>query len=106
MPIPTSCPACKTPYKIPDNLAGKKVRCAKCQQAFDVPALPPPPPPEEELVSVELVEPSTAAAVAPESQEIQREPRRLPPRPPTAPLGPPRPKKTPRRAPRPSSSSP
>jgi predicted Zn finger-like uncharacterized protein len=107
MPIQTNCPACKTAYKVPDNLAGKKVRCAKCQQTFDV-AVPPPPPPakEEEVVWVEPVDPPDAEPADKGSQDVQAEPRRLPPRPSADPLGPPRRKNAGRRTPRPGNSSP
>jgi hypothetical protein len=37
MPIPISCPACGESYLLADEMAGKRVRCRKCQDAFDVP---------------------------------------------------------------------
>jgi predicted Zn finger-like uncharacterized protein len=107
MPIQTNCPTCKAAFKLPDNLAGKKVRCAKCQQIFEVPVPPPPPPPEEEdLVPVELVDPPDSEPADQGSQDVQPEPRRLPPRPAGDPLGPPKRKKASRPAPRPRGSSP
>lgn len=51
MPIVVECPSCGQKLKVPDNLAGKKVRCSKCQGAFTAAApeaAPPPPPVEEE----------------------------------------------------------
>jgi predicted Zn finger-like uncharacterized protein len=36
MPISTSCPHCDTHYNLPDAVAGKKVRCKKCQETFPV----------------------------------------------------------------------
>jgi hypothetical protein len=49
MPIVVECPSCGQKLKVPDNLAGKKVRCSKCQGAFtaEAPEAAPPPPPEE-----------------------------------------------------------
>jgi hypothetical protein len=41
MPISAQCSACQTTLKIPDNLAGKKVKCVKCGNAFQVPAVEP-----------------------------------------------------------------
>ncbi len=38
MPISVTCPSCQTPYNLADQLAGKKVKCQKCQGAIDVPA--------------------------------------------------------------------
>ncbi len=37
MPIPVTCPNCQTAYQLADVLAGKKVRCAKCQGAIAAP---------------------------------------------------------------------
>lgn len=34
MPIPTSCPHCQHAISLPDQLRGRKVRCARCQQVF------------------------------------------------------------------------
>lgn len=34
MPIPVSCPACSSKLKIPDDLAGRKVKCPKCARPF------------------------------------------------------------------------
>jgi hypothetical protein len=53
MPINVACPRCAKPYALPENLAGKVVRCASptCQAQFRVPgqaavaAAPPVPPP-------------------------------------------------------------
>jgi predicted Zn finger-like uncharacterized protein len=42
MPISLSCPSCQKPYKVPDTLAGKQVRCQKCSQVFTVAAAPAP----------------------------------------------------------------
>jgi hypothetical protein len=38
MPIPVTCPECKREYALADHLSGKRVVCAQCQAAFDVPA--------------------------------------------------------------------
>lgn len=37
MPISTTCPNCKAIFRLPEDLAGKKVKCQKCQQLFVVP---------------------------------------------------------------------
>ncbi len=42
MPLQIPCPCGKT-LKVPDNLAGKKVKCPACEEIIDVPASPPPP---------------------------------------------------------------
>lgn len=38
MSISTRCPGCASLFKLPSDLAGKRVRCEKCKQMFDVPA--------------------------------------------------------------------
>jgi len=38
MSIMATCPACETSYELADRLAGKKVRCKKCQEEFRVSA--------------------------------------------------------------------
>lgn len=38
MPISTNCPNCKALFRLPDELAGKKVKCQKCQGVFSVPS--------------------------------------------------------------------
>ena len=37
MPITTSCPGCKSLFRLPDDLAGEEVRCQKCARVFVVP---------------------------------------------------------------------
>ena len=37
MIIRTSCPSCGQRFKLADRLAGKRIRCPKCQQTFPVP---------------------------------------------------------------------
>ena len=37
MPIPTTCPSCKAIFRLPDEFAGKKVKCQKCECLFVVP---------------------------------------------------------------------
>jgi predicted Zn finger-like uncharacterized protein len=37
MPISTTCPHCKAIFRLPEDLAGKKVRCQKCKELFVVP---------------------------------------------------------------------
>src|SRR5436309_14819622 len=53
MAISTLCTGCRSLLRLPDELAGKQVRCQKCNQLFMVPGLlaiqpaksPPTPPP-------------------------------------------------------------
>src|SRR5439155_13963836 len=40
MPIRVLCSECKTEYNLGDHLAGKKIRCKKCQATVPVPAAP------------------------------------------------------------------
>src|SRR5437879_5399608 len=35
MSIQGNCPECRCRFAVPDNLAGKKVRCPKCQAVFE-----------------------------------------------------------------------
>src|SRR5262245_20421964 len=37
MPISTTCPSCSAIFRLPDELAGRKVKCQKCDQLFVVP---------------------------------------------------------------------
>src|SRR6478752_6330468 len=41
MPRVFRCPGCGKKLKVPDELAGKKVRCPNCKVALTIPALPP-----------------------------------------------------------------
>jgi WD40 repeat protein len=56
MPLSCRCPGCQAPYELPDHLAGKRVRCKKCQATFPVPARARPKVKEEEPLTVEAVE--------------------------------------------------
>jgi hypothetical protein len=38
MPIPVVCPSCNSQVRLPDNAAGKRFRCPKCQGAIPGPA--------------------------------------------------------------------
>ena len=38
MPISTTCPTCKAIFRLSEELAGKQVKCQKCQALFIVPA--------------------------------------------------------------------
>ena len=46
MPIPTTCPGCKTVYRLGDVLAGKEIHCPTCGKAIIVGPVPPPPVPK------------------------------------------------------------
>jgi predicted Zn finger-like uncharacterized protein len=37
MPIRVQCPGCAAEYKLADTLAGKKIRCKKCEAIVPVP---------------------------------------------------------------------
>jgi predicted Zn finger-like uncharacterized protein len=62
MPIPTTCPHCKTAYSLADQLRGKKVRCKVCSQVLLVGSSGPPPVPVPQVPEVEPVEDEPAAA--------------------------------------------
>ncbi len=38
MSIQTTCPGCHAPFTLADSMAGKKIRCGKCQEVFTVKA--------------------------------------------------------------------
>jgi predicted Zn finger-like uncharacterized protein len=38
MPIPVTCPECDAPYRVPDEMAGKAIKCKKCGGRVPVPA--------------------------------------------------------------------
>jgi predicted Zn finger-like uncharacterized protein len=38
MPISVKCPECEAPYKVPDEAAGKAIKCKKCGAKISVPA--------------------------------------------------------------------
>jgi hypothetical protein len=92
MSITVKCPGCSGVIPLGDELAGKRVRCQKCQTVFDVPAIPPPaavqpaepaPPPEPA--------PATAAAEPPVLEAVAAgPPKEAPAKPP--PLRPGRPR--------------
>jgi len=51
MPIATKCPNCEASFRLADEMAGKRVKCQKCENVFTVPQAeaeetPPAPPPE------------------------------------------------------------
>jgi predicted Zn finger-like uncharacterized protein len=57
MPIQFQCQSCRSTLRVPDNLAGRKVRCPKCAEVADVPtskpvaAAPPIEPPQPVMQS-------------------------------------------------------
>ena len=75
MSITTSCPGCKSLFRLPEELAGKQVRCQKCAELFEVPhlvapeatpiplALPVAPP--AEVIEATLAEPAQTTVVQP-----------------------------------------
>lgn len=70
MAITTSCPGCKSLFRLPDTLAGQTVRCQKCEALFPVPMVVTGPP----------VSPASPSASAPSSA--------MPPAPPEIPAPP------------------
>jgi predicted Zn finger-like uncharacterized protein len=42
MPISTDCPQCQAHFILPDNFAGRELKCQKCGRMFQAP-LPPDP---------------------------------------------------------------
>lgn len=74
MPISVKCPGCQAALRVPDGLAGKKVKCPKCQGIIAVTAAPPPPPPEP-VAEAPRIEPEPAAAAAPAKRPITRRAR-------------------------------
>jgi predicted Zn finger-like uncharacterized protein len=60
MPIQAACPKCQTRYNVPDNLAGKRFRCQKCGNVFQVTAGSAPAVPDW-LADVQAASPATAA---------------------------------------------
>ncbi|HZZ80210.1 MAG TPA: zinc-ribbon domain-containing protein [Gemmataceae bacterium] len=82
MPLPAICPGCQASFRLPETLAGKKVRCQKCSHVFEVPALteapvpgpivalPPPTPPMSLSLDTEPSAPSVPAPVTPPAPEI------------------------------------
>ncbi|OAI48038.1 hypothetical protein AYO44_01140 [Planctomycetaceae bacterium SCGC AG-212-F19] len=40
MAISTICPSCRSPYSLPDNAFGKKIRCNRCQAVFLAGSIP------------------------------------------------------------------
>lgn len=53
MPLQIPCPCGKT-LKVPENLAGKKVKCPACAEILEVPASPPPPQWDPDVVFDEI----------------------------------------------------
>ena len=37
MPIATTCPSCQALFRLPDEMAGRRVKCQKCANLFEVP---------------------------------------------------------------------
>ena len=68
MPILITCPTCGTNAAAPDNAAGKKVKCPKCQAVLDVPAQEAPPVLEVEPQPVVQYAPPPSAYPAPAAE--------------------------------------
>ncbi|MCS7021460.1 MAG: hypothetical protein NZ703_10810 [Gemmataceae bacterium] len=68
--IATRCPHCQTPLKVPDSLAGKRVKCKKCENTFVVPVSPPAAAPPRPAAK------ATPQAAAPSASSATSEPPR------------------------------
>lgn len=119
MAITTSCPQCKSRFRLQDNLAGKTLRCQKCQQMFVVPLTdasgteaviatpvsampePAPLPPTESLTPQAPVQPDQAS-----EEIIEASLAELPVAEPVAETGSPAPKPQAEEAPKPASAAP
>lgn len=53
MPIRMSCPNCRMLYNVPENLAGKQIRCKKCSHVFSAS-----PPSQQEAIVVQPILPT------------------------------------------------
>lgn len=73
MPVTVNCPGHGGPLQLPDNIAGKKVRCPKCQIVFEVPAAAAPNPESPVVPSMEI-EPTPAPV---EATAVQASPPRM-----------------------------
>jgi len=64
MPIEVACPGCEAPIKAPEKLAGKVIKCPRCQERIVLPELEPSPEPEPQPESEEAGAGSDAQADA------------------------------------------
>ena len=55
MPFRVTCPACQTPCVVPDEAVGRKVRCKRCSNVFQLAAAKPKPPVLDEASRLEEV---------------------------------------------------
>ncbi len=65
MPITTHCPKCNALFRLPDELAGRKVKCRNCTTVFSAPTVSEAEPVEEEIIQANLLpdeDPVPAAA--------------------------------------------
>src|SRR5437763_1658373 len=67
MAISCACPGCSTPFRVTDELAGKRVKCPKCLMVFTLPAAVPEP-------AMAAVEPPPVKKVAAPVNDLFREP--------------------------------
>lgn len=72
MAIATKCPKCNATFRLGDEMAGKKVKCQRCQNVFEVPEEKPAPQMEidkpEVLTAVEAPKPKKPSKVADEDE--------------------------------------
>src|SRR5260370_33304354 len=67
MAISCACPSCSTPFRVADELAGKRVKCPKCLMVFTLPATVPEP-------AMARNEPPSVKKVAAPINDLLREP--------------------------------
>jgi len=73
MPIDATCPSCAAPIKAPDSLAGKIIKCPRCQERIVIPipepSAEPPKPPESPAPKADEAKPK-----APEAKGVDNAP--------------------------------
>lgn len=70
MPFRVTCPACQTPSVVPDEAVGRKARCKRCSNVFQLPSARPKSPVADEASRLEEVAdpPSDGLQTAPKSR--------------------------------------
>ena len=69
--ISFKCPHCQKPYKLKDDMAGKRATCAACRKSI---LIPPPNPPRSKPSATHAAEAEAlaAAALADDAAEVER----------------------------------
>ena len=84
--FPTRCPNCRTAFRVPAGVVGKKIKCKQCQTAFTAAAGGAAPPPGKAAPVARPVPPAAPAAPAGETFKLADDPAK-----PAAPASPRRP---------------